>query len=146
MLKVNNGYVLIDDEDFKLVSNYSWRIDSNGYVVHSYRTDNKVKRLYMHRLIMGNPSNPIDHKNHNTSDNRKSNLRICNASLNGANRVISKNNTTGAKGVVKTKYGTFRAFVTHQGKKRALGTFDSLEEATEARNNEFNKLFGEFAC
>lgn len=73
---------LIDEEDAKTVTPYSWYISKAGYVVSNvYQgTENgrKVrKKLRLQRLIMNAPSGfDVDHINHNKLDNRRVNLEI----------------------------------------------------------------------
>jgi hypothetical protein len=43
----------------------------------------------------------IDHLNHNSLDNRRSNLKICNHADNTANKRKFKTNTSGVTGVVR---------------------------------------------
>lgn len=54
---------------------------------------------------------------------------------------ISKNNTTGVKGVSKMKNGKYRAYINLKRKQKYLGTFESLEEASEARMEAEEKYF-----
>lgn len=77
-LKITNGIVLIDKDNYKELSKYKWHVSAQGYAVRNMRIGNKFKTIRMHRLIM-NPSKDlvVDHINHNKLDNRKSNLRIC---------------------------------------------------------------------
>lgn len=87
-ITIIKGYkVLIDREDFKLVSQYRWHVNDSGYAVWRGIKDGKKQTIRMHRLIMGTPIDKVtDHINHNKLDNRKSNLRICTQSENGLNR------------------------------------------------------------
>jgi hypothetical protein len=92
------------------------------------------------------PLSDIDHANRDGLDNRISNLRLCTMSQNQANRKRNRNNTAGAKGVHKRKNnGRFRAYVTINGRRTNIGTFGTLDEATEARTYAAQQLFGEFA-
>jgi len=76
--------VLIDDEDYKRVSKYTWYLNAR-YIVHTFNHSDKVK---LHHFILGRPLPPyqIDHINRNTFDNRKSNLRIVTSLINNRNR------------------------------------------------------------
>jgi hypothetical protein len=49
--------------------------------------------------------------------------------------VPTKANTTGVRGVVKMKNGRYKAGLTFQKTYHYLGTFETLEEAAEARRN-----------
>lgn len=67
-----NKYAIVDEEDLKRLSEYSWSCNSNGYA--EARIKNKLVR--MHRfLACPAPGLYVDHINGNTLDNRKSNLR-----------------------------------------------------------------------
>lgn len=75
------------------------------------------------------PSKAIDHINGQRHDNRICNLREAGSVVNGRNTVLPINNTSGHIGVRKTKSGRFSAHIL----KQYLGTYDTFEEAVEAR-------------
>ena len=86
----------------------------------------------MHREVMGlEPGDPrqIDHLNHNVLDNRRRNLRITDARGNNENR---RNQSPYGVGVIE-QCGKFRVIVRHGGRQIGLGTFDTPEEAQDAR-------------
>ena len=96
--------VLVDREDFEELNTYKWTINTVGKYVYAYRTfttDNKKVFINMHRHIMKveNSKILVDHINHNTLDNRKENLRLCNHSTNGMNRNVRKDSTCKYLGV-----------------------------------------------
>lgn len=134
---------LFDKCDFDLVSNYAWRIDKHGYVV----TDiNKRRSVRMHRLILGEDSSLIDHKNGNTKDNRRCNIRIADYSKNQMNRGVGANSLTGFRGVTYRKdRGTYFARIKMNGKTHYLGSFNTAEEAYQARLNAEESMFREFS-
>jgi hypothetical protein len=79
--KHNNKFAKIDADDYARVSSYSWNFH-NGYT--SAMIDGKT--MYMHRLIANTPANLLtDHINHDKLDNRKANLRVCDAFVNMQN-------------------------------------------------------------
>lgn len=109
-------------------------------------------RLYMaHRLawlyMTGNfPEMAIDHANGVRSDNSWCNLREATPSQNGANCKLSVRNTSGAKGVFLERLtGRWNAYVRVQRKSVYLGTFDTVEEASQAYAQGARQHFGEFA-
>lgn len=51
------------------------------------------------------------------------------------NQKLSKDNTTGYKGVNKTSYGSYRAYISVNHKQIMLGSYNTIIEAVEARNN-----------
>ena len=100
----------------------------------------KGKNVRLHRYLMSAPKGMIvDHINGNQFDNRRSNLRMCGQQQNNWNR-------TTAKGVVQLPYGKWMAQICRDYKRRYLGTYDTKEEAIEARRTAEKELFGEFAA
>jgi hypothetical protein len=91
------------------------------------------------------PKSELDHRDGDRDNNRINNLREANASLNGANKGIPANNTSGAKGVRKRANNRWRASLEHHGKFISLGTYGSMEEASAAYFEGAQKIFGEFA-
>jgi hypothetical protein len=119
---------LIDTEDIEIVSKCKWYLNSNGYAY----TNNE--KLSLHRFILGNPKNKqVDHINGNRLDNRKINLRLCSNQENSRNKKLIPSKT-GVRGVRPAKqFNRFIAEIYVNGKNIYLGTFDSIEEAKEAR-------------
>ena len=103
--------------------------------------------VFLHRLIMNieNKDVVVDHINHDQTDNRKENLRLCSAWENSMNTSLSKNNTSGVNGVSQMKDGRYRAYINFNHKQIPLGCYDTLQEAKDARHQASIKLYGEFA-
>jgi hypothetical protein len=79
------------------------------------------------------PTEQIDHKNGDGSDNRISNLREATNAENSQNKGKRKNNTSGFTGVTLHKpTGKWKAYITKDGKRYHLGLFDAREEACDA--------------
>ena len=74
-------------------------------------------------------------------DYEPSNCRWENASVQGFNRHIQSNNTTGYKGVSKLKNGRYRAYIKKDNKQISLGWYDAIEDAIEARNKAEKELY-----
>lgn len=91
------------------------------------------------------PSKSIDHINRDTTDNRIENLREADDVQNQANRGISKNNTSGFKGVHTLRHGKWMASITFRRKSIYLGLFDAPEKAHQAYCDAAKRLKGEFA-
>ncbi len=117
---------LIDIECIDLIKQYKWHLRTDGYV----STGNNI---YIHRLLMNPPKDmEIDHINRNKLDNRRENLRICTQQQNLQNKGILKNNTSGYTGVYK-RNNKWCARININKKQINLGTFDTFEEAKQAR-------------
>lgn len=130
-----NQVALVDDTDFEWLSQWKWYAewhpDIKGfYAARNFRLHDGGKRLIrMHRLILGlerGDKRQGDHKNHNTLDNQRENLRIV---TNQENHFNQKNRS----GYCWDKrIRKFRAQITIGGKQKHLGLFDTAEKAQQA--------------
>lgn len=148
--------VLVDDEDYDLLSLHQWTIvkketDNSFYCKRNSRRDpvtNKQKSIIMHRVIMNitDPKVMIDHKDHNGLNNQKSNLRPCNSAQNGANRLKNKNASSKFFGVCYSKkLKKWNAFLQIKRGNANLGYFQNEEDAARHRDKIAKEKFGEFA-
>jgi HNH endonuclease/AP2 domain len=91
------------------------------------------------------PNGDLDHRNGARDDNRWSNLRSASRSQNLANSRISKNNTSGYKGVSFNSINRrWRASI-KCNKAYHLGYFDTAEAAHRAYVKKAKEFFGAFA-
>lgn len=142
--------VLIDEENYNEISKRKWivKISKQKYesVISNYWEDGKKKSIKLANVILNNLNSEkiVDHKNGNTLDNRKQNLRICDSTKNSWNRGFHKNNTTGFKGVrFRIDRGNYIAVIGE--KSNYLGTFSSARLAAIRYDIESIKRFGEYA-
>ena len=101
------------------------------------------------KLVTGRDSNVyIDHVNRNPNDNRWSNLREATHGQNARNCSTRKDSPLGIKGVYVYQHdkSRFIATVRCRGKSHHVGVFDTLEEATVARQKKAKELHGECYC
>lgn len=102
---------IFDIEDIPLVKKYKWYLSTRkkenytDYVACGGSTS--PERYLLHRLIMGDYDTyeDTDHKNGNGLDNRKCNLRQCNASQNLLNRTKQIDSLLGFKNIIYRKAG-----------------------------------------
>lgn len=131
---------LVDIEDLSIVQSNFWDANANGYVRNK-------KVGYLHRIIMNAPDDmDVDHKDGNTLDCRKSNLRVCAHVGNMCNTTKRADNTSGYKGVSWHKQRSKWAAQIHvKGKHISLGLHEDDKDAARAYNDAAIKYFGEFA-
>lgn len=147
---------IVDESDYEKLVNFKWQAhrENNGhYAVCSVRQDNgKYKQFRMHRMILNISDSRIfiDHKNGNTLDNRKENLRIASYGENSRNLSKKlKNNTSGYRGVglasgSEKRSKPWAARIKLNGKLKHLGYFTTAEDAAKAFDKAAKELFGEF--
>ena len=71
------------------------------------------------------------------------NCRWTDRSIQGFNRHIQSNNTTGYIGISKMKNGRYRAYIKKNNKQFSLGWYDKIEDAIEARKKAEMDMYGE---
>jgi len=147
-IKLNGKYgvglvALVDDDKYELVSKYNWFLDNRGYA----RANDHCKKILMHRLIAETPDNlSTDHINQNKIDNRIVNLRHCTQHQNSFNHSKRKNNSSGYKGVVWSRWNkSWCAKIRFNKKDIHLGYFDNVIDGAKAYNEKAKQLFGAFA-
>lgn len=142
-------FALVDDADFDWLNQWKWHAHWDTWNWYAQRTGPRGKSgkrptIPMHAVIAG--CSAPDHKNRNTLDNRRSNLRPATASQNGMNRNFQSINTSGARGVSWDKrQKRWSAQIRFQGKLKWLGYFSQLKAAASAYKMAASQLFGEFA-
>ena len=105
-------------------------------------------KVNAHHLIIGQPLNGlmVDHKDQNTLNNRKSNLRIVTRSFNVQNKIYNIKNISGFTGVhwEKTRK-RYIVKISHNRKSFYLGSFKNPVDAAKAYDKKALELYGEHA-
>lgn len=130
----------------KFAGKMAGRRNSKGYgVIKIDGTDHLIHRLAWFYMTGSEPSAEIDHENTRRLDNAFDNLREATRAQNVANTGMRSNNTTGFKGVFKTKSGRFKSQIKRNRNSDYLGTFDTPEEAHAAFAKRAVEASGSFA-
>lgn len=152
----HNLIALVDDDDYAEIVQLKWcatKTRSTGRFYAATRLERSEegvpgRLVFMHRMIMNIPhatAEMIDHRNGDTLDNRKINLRFCTMSENGRNRGKQVNNTSGYKGVAVGREGKWQCAIKLHGKRMPLGIFDDPVEAARVYDRAALIYHGEFA-
>jgi hypothetical protein len=119
---------MVDDTDYLELSKHKWLAMWSGKSYYAARCEyinGKQTWVMMHRAIVNPDKNKVvDHKNGNTLDNRRENLRIATYSENSMNSRLRSNNTSGVKGL---SYAS-------KGKKRWLAQIVTKERVRIGKN------------
>jgi hypothetical protein len=142
---------------YKLIKfNRSWHVAWEGweyYVVCSEylckeNGKSKYKTHYLQRWIFGDPDDKtIDHKNHDTFNNKRSNLRVSDKEKNAKNRGSKNvNNKSGYRNVCWNKqYKQWMVQIMVDGKNKRIGYFDDVDEAGTYAEKMRQEHYGDYA-
>lgn len=121
----------IDTDDLDLVKDFGWMRAGTGYLVH--RSGNKM--LLLHRMVTGAGDGlVVDHLNHDKTDNRKSNLKVCTQKEN------CRNKKDIPKGIFEVKRGSRTYFIVELRGYR--GCFKNYSDAKALRDKILVEEYG----
>ena len=142
-------FTLVDQGDFEELQRFNWHYHSDGRGSGCVARNRLLadrpggKWVYLHRDLLGEPASEIDHKNGDTLDNRRQNLRIASRIQNTRNR----RRIGQFKGVVfRARSNRYEAKIGVEGRRIWLGQFPSAQEAARAYDDAARQYFGDFAC
>lgn len=155
-IPLTKGYTAIVDACDAHLAAFKWyalidrRADGSVRTVYAMRNvrhnDGRRAHEMLHRAVLGAPRGlRADHIDGDGLNCRRHNLRPATDANNQANRKISRNNTSGFKGV-RWERGAWRAQIQVSRRVRFLGYFSDPTAAARAYDAAARKHFGEFAC
>lgn len=146
IIRIQGFDVMVDDEDVPLIGNIEdWfyfntararHFQAFYFCRHIYSSEGKFTLQRLHRLLVNAPKGSVvDHIDGNPLNNQKSNLRICNQTINCLNAKMSRANTSGYTGVYwHSRDCKWQACLRVDGKQMSLGYYETIEEAVSARS------------
>lgn len=135
--------ILVDDDMWHKLSQHGWclsngyanaRVNRKGFTMHRYVMFLKMGEEIPKRMI-------VDHINHNKIDNRTTNLRIGDHSMNNHNKRKKTTRKSKYVGVTKRR-NKYCAKAQKGGEVYYLGSFLTEREAVVAYNNKVIELHG----
>jgi hypothetical protein len=142
---------IVDAADFDWLTRWRWhahwnRCTNSFYACRSTDVDGKLVRIWMaQEILMPQPGFIADHKNHDTLDNTRKNLRPATRGQNSSNSRTRRDNLSGLKGAHwDARHQVWKSAIRSNGKLKNLGVFPSAETAHAAYVKAAKDIHGEF--
>jgi hypothetical protein len=133
-------FALIDEDLYAETSRYSW--SAGGSKREYAKTVIGGRGVYLHHMVL--PGGRVDHRNGNTLDCRRENLRPATQRQNTGN-TKSRSKKSPYKGIQQNGSG-WAAQIRDHGKRVHVGQYKTAEEAARAYDAAAREVHGEFAC
>lgn len=137
------AFTFVDRADYEWVSEHRWFLkraagDRIGYAARSVRIDGKQQTEFLHRRILGlerGDRREGDHRDRNSLNNQRSNLRVVTHAANGQNTSGRVGRTSKYRGVYlrkdKAPPKSWGAMSRANGRQVHLGFFETEQEAAD---------------
>ena len=145
-------WTILDQKDYYRFGNLKWGVEGKRdkfYAICNIKIEpGRTKEIRLHREIM-KPSAGVlvDHRNGDSLDNRRANLRLATPTQNMHNRrkIRTKTSSQYIGASLDKRSGRWASKIRCHGKKIHLGCFGSDIEAAKAYDTAAKKYHGEFA-
>lgn len=132
-IDLGGGYFATIDAVDAHLADWGWEAKVCRTNVYAERRRSDGRRQSLHRAVMGEPDDIVDHSDGDGLNCRRGNLRCVTHSVNMRNRAgPSRNNTSGFLGVTE-RNGKWIARIFHEGRNLHLGVFETAEDANTMR-------------
>jgi hypothetical protein len=150
-------YAIVDADLYNHLMRWAWHAmwdirTQTYYARRIFFVDRRRILVAIEHVVLGylpekKDEKIIDHRNGNTLDDRRSNLRLASTTENGYNRkLLQRNNSSGYRGVCRdNQKGKWKSCIRVNTKLISLGNFDDPIEAAKARDAAALLYHGEFA-
>ena len=148
IVPLTKGYeAIIDAADAADIGRFNWTAAVRGKKVYAARSIWASGGCeLMHRRILGEPDNGVDHRDGDGLNNRRSNLRPATKSENAMNTAAHDDNKSGFKGVTYHKpRKKWAASICRNGQRKYLGLHPTAEAAHKAYVKAAKEYHGKFA-
>lgn len=147
-INLTRGFVArIDDCDLDAASRHSWYAATIKGLTYAVATVAGYQ-VRLHRLLLDAPRGAlVDHRNGDTLDCRRENIRIATAAQNAQNRRSTSRRPTPFKGVAyfEGKLNHFGAYICVSRRHVHLGVFSTADAAAHAYDDAARRAYGSFA-
>jgi hypothetical protein len=146
-----NQTCTVDSADYEWLNQWNWfaQLDPTSgsyYAVRNISDANgKQRPARMNRVILElTDSDPRvgDHRNGNTLDNRRSNLRPLSSTESAINQRLDRESSSGRRGITRHRHG-WMVRITVDGDRLFLGCYNSLALAKDIRLQAEKDYFGQ---
>jgi hypothetical protein len=143
-MRNSSSEVLVDDDDWHRLMQWTWHQNQNGYAARGERTCTGRVTILMHRWLLNVEERGVlvDHINRQRVDNRKANLRRASYGLNAHNKSRKLEKTTSSFFNVTANCGRWAVVVTHNGTRHHAGLYDDENVAGWAADCMARDLYG----